>query len=353
MNTNTVATVDPPSPEIPTGSGAVMQRTITELNAIRAFVVREMREGFDFGTAGTMSGKPTLLLPGAQKTFMYFNVYPRHGLERFEGDGGHVEYVITTRLISRISGVQVGSGLGSASTMETKYRFRKDDRGERYDNPNIHDMRNTVLKIAKKRSQVDAALGLACMSELFTQDLEDVPANPDQPPARRRASRSTASREAPSRERERAQRRTVAEEHARRAPPADPPAERMPAKTTTPRLTWAEWITRRCQEITDSWYAEMTLAQIPKAEQNHVDNQKPNRHAVTNHFVSRAIEAGTVKLEDVSKDGTPEGPRDAQRAMKAMDGLFQRSPRRVADAVMSYFREKEGALRVRLGMDDL
>jgi len=130
-----------------------------------------------------------------------------------------VEYQITTTVHSRSTGQPVGSGIGSCSTMETKYRYRNAGRscptcgepaiiqtkkgrnpggywcvpdkggcganfnaGDRsvegqttgkVENVNIHDVRNTVLKMSKKRSAVDAALGLGCLSELFTQDLED------------------------------------------------------------------------------------------------------------------------------------------------------------------------------------
>ena len=41
-------------------------------------------------------------------------------------------------------------------------------------------MRNTVLKMAKKRSMVDASIGLGCLTELFTQDMEE---NEQPPPS--------------------------------------------------------------------------------------------------------------------------------------------------------------------------
>lgn len=44
----------------------------------------------------------------------------------------------------------------------------------RVPNPDICDQVNTMLKIAKKRSLVDVALSVGRLSDLFTQDLEDI-----------------------------------------------------------------------------------------------------------------------------------------------------------------------------------
>jgi|GEM_PF-7052262 len=228
------------------GGAGAMKQTIEDLNAVRAFVASAMINGQDFGVIPGTGKKSTLLLPGAQKALMYFNVYPDFDVETRELESGHVEYIVKTHLRSRVSQSLVGSGLGSCSTMESKYRWRsavlkcpqcgkgaiikgkqeygggwvcfkrKDGCGAKFDdsdpaivsqpvgkteNPDIYDQRNTVLKMAKKRSLVDSAHGLGCMSELFTQDLEDfgeiLPAytadEEPEPPPRGRES-NTASR---------------------------------------------------------------------------------------------------------------------------------------------------------------
>ena len=43
----------------------------------------------------------------------------------------------------------------------------------RVENENLADQKNTVLKMAKKRSKIDAVLGVSRSSGLFTQDVED------------------------------------------------------------------------------------------------------------------------------------------------------------------------------------
>lgn len=200
---------------------ARVKDTIDAITAIRTLVAEMMLEGTDFGAIpGTDQKKKNLLLPGAQKANMFFNVRPKYFVERLELGDGHVEFIVHTDLINRASDRVDGSGVGSCSTMESKYRYRdaegevtdqpvpkaywdlrKEDpkkalsliggpdyktvktdagwmiarkTGEKVENPNIHDIRNTVLKMAKKRSLVDASLGLSCLSEFFTQDMEKV-----------------------------------------------------------------------------------------------------------------------------------------------------------------------------------
>src|SRR4051812_45396528 len=110
----------------PNGSGQLavhsnvntVLETMETLKAIRTFVKKEMVEGVDFGIIPGTGQKPALLQPGAQKTALYFNAAPDHQVERYELGNGHVEFLITTRLVSRGAGTTIGMGLGSCSTME-------------------------------------------------------------------------------------------------------------------------------------------------------------------------------------------------------------------------------------------
>ena len=213
---------------------AKLRAAMEELKTIRTFVLEELREGVDYGVIpGTGQGparpgekaqeRKVLFQPGAQKVAMLFGSYPEHSVVATELPGGHVEYLCTTRIISRATGLTVGSGIGSATTMEKKYRWRGGGRtcpacgkggtilkskqanrdgsppgwycfakiggcGAQYraedpeiihqdikpvENPDIADVRNTVLKIGTKRSFVNSAMALGCLSDLFTQDIED------------------------------------------------------------------------------------------------------------------------------------------------------------------------------------
>ncbi len=98
------------------------------------------------------------------------------------------------------SGEIVGSGIGEASTDEEKYRWRSAVCKEEFDatpedrrrtkwnkgygdkpaysvnqiRTNPADLANTVLKMAKKRAQIDLTLTATAASDVFEQDLEDL-----------------------------------------------------------------------------------------------------------------------------------------------------------------------------------
>jgi len=168
-------------------------------------------------------GKPSLLKPGAEKLCFTFRMDPEFDVEILPIQHkipGHREYRIKCTLFSINSGQRLGSGVGSASTMESKWRFRTgpkeltdkpvpkeywDNRdsdpkkaqeilggkgfstakgedkkwyiaiqGEKVENDNIADVYNTVLKVGKKRALVDAVLTCTAASDCFTQDIEDL-----------------------------------------------------------------------------------------------------------------------------------------------------------------------------------
>lgn len=145
---------------------------------VTKIVVGALSDGVDYGTIpGTKT--PTLLKPGAEKLCMAFGVVPEYDIIEKEVDHdrevhwqkryasgvsyGLYRYVVRCRLVC--SGRVLAHGMGSCSTMEAKY----------IDRP--RDVENTVLKMAKKRAQIDAVLTGFNLSNRFTQDMEDVTAN--------------------------------------------------------------------------------------------------------------------------------------------------------------------------------
>lgn len=165
-----------------------------------------------FGKIPGCGEKPTLLKNGAEMLCMAFRLASDTKIEINDLGNGHREYTITTMLMS--NGELVATGVGSCSTMESKYRYRgnelelvgdcpkdywnkprpnkynghtakKDEngvwklykKGSKTENPDIADTYNTVLKMASKRSLIDATLKATGGSCEFTQDIED---NPEQ-----------------------------------------------------------------------------------------------------------------------------------------------------------------------------
>lgn len=189
---------------------------------LHEYVAKHMRRDTDYGVVpGTK--KPSLLKPGAERlTNLFHCVADFEVVERVEDwDRGLFAYEIRCEIRTR-AGAVLAVGLGSCSTYESKYRWRQGERmcpdcGEtvrrskkefycwtktngcgqvfdlqderitsqqvgRVQNPDICDQRNTALKMAKKRAHVDAALNLGCCSDIFTQDVEDMPGMQQQRP---------------------------------------------------------------------------------------------------------------------------------------------------------------------------
>lgn len=174
-----------------------------------------MQKDVHYGVVPGCGTKPTLLKNGAELLCMAFKLAPDAKVEIADLGNGHREYTVTTTLTSIVTGTPIATGLGSCSTMESKYRYRgtelvptgkpvpsaywkdrdpallggknfvakKDENGSwrifqkgdrKVENPDIADVYNTVLKMASKRSLVDATLKATGGSCEFTQDIEDM-----------------------------------------------------------------------------------------------------------------------------------------------------------------------------------
>lgn len=181
---------------------------------VKSLMASCMSDGMHYGKIPGCGDKPTLLQPGAQKLTMMFGLADTYEISREDLPDGHREYTVKCLLVSKSSGLVQGSGVGLCSTMEKKYRYRnvsdyevtdlpipKDskERKKEYrkqgfgmkkvdgvwcwvrykdavqqENPDIADTYNTVLKMACKRALVAAVLNTLAVSDLFTQDIEDL-----------------------------------------------------------------------------------------------------------------------------------------------------------------------------------
>ena len=163
--------------------------------------------------------KPSLYKPGAEKLCLTFRLDPQYeSTERYVGEHCFVKSRCT--LYHQTTGRRLGSGEGSCSTKEAKYAYRKgqrlcpycgkeaiikgkeqygggwlcwkkkegcgaqwpdgakeieDQNTERIPNEDLADQYNTVLKMANKRSLIAAVLNVTGASDIFTQDIEDMP----------------------------------------------------------------------------------------------------------------------------------------------------------------------------------
>jgi hypothetical protein len=198
------------------------------LAAVRELLKAELKgpsadhpDGVDYGMIpGTK--KLTLLQPGAEKIALMFQFSPSYTFTRVELAGGHLEVTALCQLTHSATGRIVGQAEGTASTMESKHRYRgaggkacpecgamacipsKKEYGGGYfckeanggcgkkwkpgtpeckaldelpttkqENPDPADQRNTVSKIAQKRAFVSAVKCASAASEVFTVDMDE------------------------------------------------------------------------------------------------------------------------------------------------------------------------------------
>jgi hypothetical protein len=213
-------------------SALSIEQVVKQRELIKSAMKNAMDEGVHYGKIPGCGDKPSLMQSGAQLLCFLFKVRPEYEITEVDFPEDHREYRILCRLFH--TGTEVGQGVGICSTREAKYRYRNEAKevtwldepvppvywnlrkkpndlkrwmetvfqgrdvsiigtkkneggvwffveyhgGDgKIENPNIADVFNTVLKIAKKRAFVDATITVTASNDLFTQDLEDIADN--------------------------------------------------------------------------------------------------------------------------------------------------------------------------------
>lgn len=196
------------------------EAVVRQVNVIQDVMRSVMKVDEHYGTIPGCQ-KPSLYKPGAEKLGFTFRLAPEYDVRTLNMPNGHREYQVKCRLRHIPTGSMVGEGEGSCTTMEGKYRFRGGEKegtgeaipkeywnlksagkmeearaliggpgfapgkidgkweicsiGEKVEHDNPADYYNTCLKMAKKRAHVDAILTATAASDIFTQDVEDMP----------------------------------------------------------------------------------------------------------------------------------------------------------------------------------
>ena len=207
---------------------------VAQVRKIQLVMKEVMRDGEHFGVIpGT--NKPTLYKAGAEKLCVVFRLRPEFESVEY-WDGAHLTVKSRCTLVHIPTGQSFGTGEGMCSTKESKYGKRKGERlcpqcgvaaiikgkdfktGETkgqgwvcwkkkdgcnakfkdgdpaiesqetgtVENPDLPDLYNTVLKMANKRAHTAAVLLSTAASDIFTQDLEDMPQAQAAPKAERK-----------------------------------------------------------------------------------------------------------------------------------------------------------------------
>lgn len=221
MSTKELAPVASSEPAVMTIDPEELQRGLIErgksMTIIRSWFGKLLQPGRDYmiipGTSkkdkdGNETARPALLKPGAETILAGAGAHLEIAELREDeiGTNGHLEVRLTINILNKRN-EPLGQGIGSASTLESRYSNRwvfGSDVPVDYDKStlrtkeistkkgkatmyciegNAHDSRNTVRKMAKKRAMVDAVLTAFGLSGLLAQDLdEDVDAETNSSP---------------------------------------------------------------------------------------------------------------------------------------------------------------------------
>lgn len=96
----------------------------SQVQLIQEVMKGVMKEDVHYGKIpGT--DKPSLLKAGAEKLCMVFHLGPDYDIVDKDRDGDHLTITSKCTLTHIPTGMKVGSALGSCSTMESKYAYRK------------------------------------------------------------------------------------------------------------------------------------------------------------------------------------------------------------------------------------
>ena len=208
-----------------------IEGVVAQVDLVHNVMRQVMRDGMHYMIIPGCGAKPALLKPGAEKLSLTFKLRPIIGesdvkIEKL--DGGHINITIYCHILNQ-HGQELATGIGSASSLESKHRYRGGEKigtgkpvptqywnlkkagrlpeaaaligggefrpgmvdgkwqicitGAKAENPDIADVWNTVLKMAKKRAFVDGILSATAASDIFTQDIDDTVAPEENKPS--------------------------------------------------------------------------------------------------------------------------------------------------------------------------
>lgn len=171
----------------------IRQRVNLVQEVMRSIMKSETHYGVIPGTK-----KPSLYKPGAEVLCVTFRIADKYEVEDLTVDG-MARYRVRCLGVHQVTGVVLGEGLGECSSHEEKYKWRAAICTEEFEvtpenmrrlkfskwNNKVEkkqqirtesaDQANTILKMACKRAKIAMTLNATAASDIFTQDIEDLP----------------------------------------------------------------------------------------------------------------------------------------------------------------------------------
>ncbi|MBU2052528.1 hypothetical protein KKH13_04965 [Patescibacteria group bacterium] len=171
---------------------AALERSAADIALLEEYTANNLVQDVDFGSVPGIA-LPFLHEPGASKITNAFKTYPRHKIlfQVIDAENGLITFIIEAELVSRETESVMATGVGACSTLEGKYGSRwvgsrdleemglaeeglrtrtRDARGGgsytqyKVPNPDWGDLINTILSMAAKRAEADAAKALPGVS---------------------------------------------------------------------------------------------------------------------------------------------------------------------------------------------
>lgn len=188
---NELTTVDPTPPR-------TVEALKSQIQTIQKVMKAVMKKDIHFGVIPGTDLKPSLYKAGSEVLLTTFHISCEPQVDDLS-TSDEIRYRVRALGRHQASGIVMGIGVGEASTNEEKYKWRSAVCDEEFSDTieehrrvkwkrgssgiykahqvrtNPADLANTVLKMAKKRAQVDMTLTVLGASDLFAQDLEDGP----------------------------------------------------------------------------------------------------------------------------------------------------------------------------------
>jgi hypothetical protein len=184
----------PPTNALVLDRGLQTSEVVARVRKVQEIMTTLMQENVHYGKVpGTQ--KPSLWKPGAELLLLTFRVGTRLEVEDLATSDA-VRYRVRVIGFSQVTGEILGEGIGEASTSEERWRWRAtvhekewaatdpDHRRIKYDRQGAEtkqvrtsptDLANTVLMMAAKRGMVAMVRIVTACSDIFDQDLEDLP----------------------------------------------------------------------------------------------------------------------------------------------------------------------------------
>jgi hypothetical protein len=177
---------------------------IGRLNRLKEIQKSIMKVGVHYGKVPGCK-QDSLWQPGSQVLNVAFGLGQEPiEIQEFRTDD-EIRYRVKTRVFQIATGLTIAYGVGECSSSEDKYawrrvtgpkeweataddkrrvKFSKDyDSGDEKETQQIRtnpaDVANTILKMATKRSEIKGTINALAASEVFTQDIEDLPEGMD------------------------------------------------------------------------------------------------------------------------------------------------------------------------------